>query len=117
MPGIIATRSPHRPGQASRPVRSEPALVRWTVIAIALLFLTVFLVLPLVTVFQQAFARGFDRYLAALIEPDAVAAIRLTLIVAAISVALNLVFGLVAAWAIAKFEFPGKSVLITLIDL
>jgi sulfate transport system permease protein len=98
-------------------VRQEPAVVRLAIIGLAVLFLTVFLVLPLVTVFSQAFVRGVWPYLAALADPDALSAIRLTLLVAAISVSLNLVFGVVAAWAIAKFEFPGKGVLITLIDL
>jgi len=91
--------------------------VRWTIISVAVIFLTIFLVIPLVTVFQQAFARGVGPYVNALLEPDALAAVRLTLLVAAISVALNVVFGVTAAWAIAKFEFRGKSVLITLIDL
>jgi sulfate/thiosulfate transport system permease protein len=103
--------------RATRAVRSEPFWVRVTIVTVAILFLTIFLVLPLATVFHQAFARGIGAYVAALAHPDALAAIRLTLLVAAISVALNLVFGLIAAWAIAKFEFPGKSVLITLIDL
>jgi sulfate/thiosulfate transport system permease protein len=92
-------------------------VVRWAIIAVVVIFLTVFLVLPLVTVFQQALVRGVLPYLAALTEPDALLAIRLTLVVAAISVSLNLAFGVIAAWAIAKFDFPGKSVLITLIDL
>jgi sulfate transport system permease protein len=113
---LISQRRPGSPGAADG-VRSEPAAVRWCVIAVTILFLTVFLVLPLVTVFAQALVRGLGPYFGALTHPDAVAAIRLTLIVAAISVSLNLVFGLVAAWAIAKFEFTGKSVLITLIDL
>jgi sulfate transport system permease protein len=91
--------------------------VRWTIISVAVIFLTIFLVIPLVTVFQQAFARGVGPYVNALLEPDALAAVRLTLLVAAISVALNVLFGVTAAWAIAKFEFRGKSVLITLIDL
>jgi sulfate transport system permease protein len=99
------------------PVRTEPAFVRWLVIGVATVFLTIFLVLPLVTVFAQAFSRGVMPYLAALADPDAVAAIRLTLLVAAISVGANMVFGLVAAWAITRFEFHGKSLLITLIDL
>ncbi|MFO1100522.1 MAG: sulfate ABC transporter permease subunit CysW [Xanthobacteraceae bacterium] len=107
---------PRRPDPISS-VRQEPRAVRWAIIAIAVIFLTVFLVLPLVTVFQQALVRGVLPYLAALTEPDALLAIRLTLVVAAISVSLNLAFGVVAAWAIAKFDFPGKSVLITLIDL
>jgi len=100
-----------------RSARTESLIVRWLIIGVSLLFLFVFLVLPLVTVFVQAFSRGIGPYLGALTDPDAVSAIRLTLIVAAISVVLNLLFGLVAAWSIAKFEFPGKSLLITLIDL
>ncbi|MBH5399364.1 sulfate ABC transporter permease subunit CysW [Bradyrhizobium sp. CNPSo 4010] len=98
-------------------LRTEPRPVRIAIITLAVLFLTVFVVLPLVVVFAQAFSRGILAYFAALAEPEAMAAIKLTLIVAAISVGLNLVFGLVAGWAIAKFEFPGKTVLITLIDL
>ncbi|WFU41834.1 sulfate ABC transporter permease subunit CysW [Bradyrhizobium sp. CB82] len=98
-------------------LRSEPRAVRIAIISVAVLFLTVFVVLPLVVVFAQAFSKGIMAYLAALSEPEALAAIRLTLLVAAISVGLNLVFGLVAAWAIAKFEFKGKTFLITLIDL
>lgn len=98
-------------------LRTEPRAVRAIIIALAVLFLSVFVVLPLVVVFAQAFSRGVLAYVAALAEPEAMAAIKLTLIVAAISVGLNLVFGLVAAWAIAKFDFPGKTFLITLIDL
>jgi sulfate transport system permease protein len=101
----------------ARPSRTEPWLVRWIVIGVSLAFLGIFLVLPLVTVFVQAFSRGILPYFNALTDADAVAAIRLTLLVAAISVSLNLIFGVIAAWAIAKFEFPGKSLLITLIDL
>jgi sulfate transport system permease protein len=86
-------------------------------ITIALAFCAVFLLLPLINVFAQALAKGWDAYLAALKQPDSWASIRLTLIVAAISVPLNVLFGLAAAWAIAKFEFRGKSLLITLIDL
>lgn len=98
-------------------LRTEPRAVRIAIIALAMIFLTVFVVLPLVVVFAQAFSKGILAYFAALAEPEALAAIKLTLLVAAISVGLNLVFGLVAAWAIAKFEFPGKTFLITLIDL
>ena len=97
--------------------RSDHPAVRWTIIGIAVLFLSLFVILPLVNVFAQAFSKGFQAYLAAITEADARAAIVLTLITAAISVALNLVFGIVAAWAITKFEFRGKSLLITLIDL
>jgi sulfate transport system permease protein len=91
--------------------------VRWTLTAVALTFLGVFLVLPLATVFAQALAKGLATYGRELVTPDALAAIRLTLLAAAIAVPLNLVFGVAAAWAIAKFSFPGKNVLITLIDL
>lgn len=100
-----------------RPVTTEGPAVRWTLIAIALLFLGFFLFLPLVAVFVEAFRNGAALYWEAIIEPEALAAIKLTLLVAAISVPLNVVFGLAAAWAIAKFEFRGKALLITLIDL
>ena len=96
---------------------NEPAWVRYLLLAIALAFLSLFLVLPLTAVFVQALDKGWDAYLAALKEPDTLSAIRLTLITAAFCVPLNLFFGMVAAWAIAKFTFPGKSLLITLIDL
>ena len=96
---------------------TEPAWLRRTLIAVALLFLTLFLFVPLATVFFEALKKGWDVYLAAIVEDDARSAIRLTLIAAAISVPLNLVFGVAAAWCIAKFEFRGKSLLLTLIDL
>ena len=96
---------------------SEPALVRWLLIAAALGFLGLFLLVPLSAVFAEAFRKGIDAYLAALTEPDAVAAIQLTLLVALLAVPANLMFGIAAAWAIAKFDFKGKSTLTTLIDL
>jgi sulfate transport system permease protein len=102
---------------ARRRATAEPALFRWLLIGIALAFLALFLVAPLAAVFTQAFRKGFQAYIAALTEPDALAAIRLTLLVAAIAVPANLVFGVAAAWAIAKFNFRGKAILITLIDL
>lgn len=95
----------------------EPVWVRWLLISVALVFLSLFLFVPLVSVFFEAFKKGVDVYLAAITESDAVSAIKLTLIAAIISVPLNLVFGVAAAWAIAKFDFRGKSVLLTLIDL
>lgn len=98
-------------------VVTEGRFVRWLLTAIAIVFLALFLVLPLATVFTQAFAKGWQAYLAAFRETDAHAAIRLTLIVAAVAVPFNLVFGVAAAWAIAKFEFRGKNLLVTLIDL
>lgn len=106
---------------ASTPQRTratqEPAWVRWTLIGVALVFLTLFLFVPLISVFYEALKKGADVYFASLVEADALSAIRLTLITAAIAVPLNLVFGVAAAWAIAKFEFRGKNLLITLIDL
>jgi sulfate transport system permease protein len=95
----------------------EPSWVRWLFIGLALTFMLLFLVLPLAAVFTEALRKGWDAYWRALQEPDAWSAIRLTLITAAIALPLNLVFGICAAWAIAKFEFRGKAFLITLIDL
>jgi sulfate/thiosulfate transport system permease protein len=100
-----------------RDVTQEKPLVQFLLIVAVGLFLGVFLVLPLVIVFVEAFRNGFQTYVAALGDPESLAAIRLTLLVAAIAVPANLIFGIAAAWAIAKFEFPGKSVLNTLIDL
>ena len=96
---------------------AETSWVRRGLIAVALGFLLLFLLMPLIAVFAQALSKGFAPYFAAMVEPDALAAIRLTLTVAAISVPLNCVFGVAAAWAITKFDFPGKGFLITLIDL
>jgi sulfate transport system permease protein len=95
----------------------EPLLVRWTLIAVALGFLSLVLLLPLALVFVQAFAKGLPAYWEAITEPDALSAAKLTLLVAAIAVPANLIFGLAAAWCIAKFAFRGKHLLITLIDL
>jgi sulfate/thiosulfate transport system permease protein len=95
----------------------ELRVVRWTLISIALAFLTLTLVLPLVLVFAQALVKGLPAYWEAITESDALSAARLTLLVAAIAVPVNLVFGIAAAWCISKFHFRGKSVLITLIDL
>ncbi|WP_127752428.1 sulfate ABC transporter permease subunit CysW [Devosia sp. 1566] len=96
---------------------SESIGVRLALIVISVLFMALFLLLPLVAVFSEAFRAGFGPYLAGLSSPDAQAAIRLTLLVAAIAVPLNVVFGICASWSIAKFEFKGKAFLITLIDL
>lgn len=95
----------------------EPLWVRALLIGIALAFLTLFLFVPLLSVFAEAFKKGWQAYLAAITEPDALSAIRLTLLTAVIAVPLNLVFGIAASWCIAKFEFRGKSLLLTLIDL
>lgn len=102
--------------QASPATREAPWLC-WTLLTLALGFFAVFLLLPLVVAFFEALRKGWGTYLTALTDPDALSAIRLTLLAAAISVPLNLVFGISAAWAIAKFEFRGKQFLITLIDL
>lgn len=96
---------------------AEPRWVRLVLIGLALAFLGIFLFVPLAAVFYEALRKGVAVYWQAVIEPDALAAVRLTLLAAAISVPLNLVFGVAAAWAIAKFEFRGKNLLITLIDL
>lgn len=101
----------------SKAATREPALIKWGLITIALSFFAFFLLLPLVAVFVEAFRKGWETYIGALLDPDALSAIKLTLIAAAISVPLNLVFGVTAAWAITKFEFRGKHFLITLIDL
>ncbi|BBF87820.1 sulfate transport system permease protein CysW [Aquitalea magnusonii] len=96
---------------------TESRPVRYALTAVALLFLFLFLLLPLIGVFWEALHKGWQLYLTALVEPEALSAIKLTLISAAIAVPLNLVFGVAAAWAIARFEFRGKSLLTTLIDL
>jgi len=102
---------------AVRPPVGKPGWVQWLLIGTALVFLGVFLFVPLAFVFTQALRKGLGVYVSALTDPDAVAAMQLTLLTAAIAVPLNLVFGVAAAWAIAKFDFPGKNVLTTLIDL
>ncbi|MEW4220299.1 sulfate ABC transporter permease subunit CysW [Rossellomorea marisflavi] len=96
---------------------TDPQWVKWLLITIALLFLGLFLILPLITVFLQAFDKGLDVYMAAITQPEALSAIKLTLLVALISVPVNALFGIAAAWAITKFQFRGKNILITLIDL
>src|SRR5215831_1549479 len=102
---------------ASQRGTEESPIMKWALILIALAFSLVFLLLPLLNVFAQALGNGWNYYCASLSNPDSIAAIRLTLLIAAISVPLNVLFGLVSAWAIAKFDFRGKSLLITLIDL
>jgi sulfate/thiosulfate transport system permease protein len=113
---MLSLAGPFTDGTRSR-ATTEPALVRALLIVVALGFLALFLFLPVIVVFAGALAKGWAVYWQALADPDARAAIRLTLIAAAIAVPLNVVFGLSAAWAIGKFRFHGRSVLITLIDL
>jgi sulfate transport system permease protein len=115
MTGYVHTHS--RTGAGVRRRLTEPAPLRWTLIAIVLGFLGLFLMVPLMLVFSEAFSAGWDAYLGALRDPDTFAALELTLLAAALAVPANLVFGVCAGWAIAKFSFPGKNLLITLIDL
>jgi sulfate/thiosulfate transport system permease protein len=117
MAGTVQRRRRPPAAAKSRRGSEEPPAVKWTLIAVAGLFVLVFLLLPLANVFAQAFAKGWTAYARALAEPDTLAAVRLTLLTAALCVPLNLVFGVAAAWAVAKFEFRGKAFLITLIDL
>ncbi|HON08922.1 MAG TPA: sulfate/thiosulfate ABC transporter permease CysW, partial [Verrucomicrobiota bacterium] len=92
-------------------------VVKWILIVICLIFLSTFLLLPLINVFAQAFSKGIGLYFKSLALPESISAIKMTLIVAAIAVPLNVLFGIAAAWAIAKFRFPGKAILLTFIDL
>jgi sulfate transport system permease protein len=112
LPGQVPTSR-----RVAKAATGESGVVRWILIGIALIFLGVFIFLPLGIVFSQAFAKGIGTYWDSLRQPDALAAIRLTLLAAGIAVPLNLVFGVAAAWAIGKFRFKGRSLLITLIDL
>ncbi len=102
---------------STRRAVGEMAWVRWLLVGLALAYLGLFLVLPLASVYVQALAKGVAPFLAAIVDPDALAAIRLTVLVAAIAVPCNALFGLAASWAVAKFDFTGKSLLVTLIDL
>lgn len=113
LPTAIAAEPPRKASRAG----GESPVVQVVLIAVSLAFLLLFLLLPLVTVFIEAAAKGWEAYRAAITEPDALAAIRLTLLVAAIAVPFNVVVGIAAAWAVAKFEFRGKNLLISLIDL
>ena len=117
MAGTISLRLQASDTPARSRALIEPRPVRWALIALALAFLGLFLLIPLVAVFVEAFRKGVGAYTAALVEPDALAAVRLTLLTAAIAVPLNVIFGLAAAWCITKFKFRGKNLLITLIDL
>lgn len=118
MAGTVSLRLPAASTPAARSrALIEPRPVRWLLIATAVGFLGLFLLLPLVAVFTEAFRKGAGAYAAALVEPDALSAVRLTLITAGIAVPLNVIFGLAASWCIAKFDFRGKNLLITLIDL
>ena len=99
------------------PAARELVLVKWVIIALSITFFVSFLLLPLIAVFAEALRKGWEAYLQAIVQPDALSSIRLTLLAAAIAVPLNVVFGIAAAWAVAKHDFRGKQLLITLIDL
>jgi len=114
---MAATTLPRPRAATTARATTEPVAVKVLLTLVALAFLAVFLVVPLLAVFAQALEKGWSAYAAALSEPMALAALKLTLLVAAVAVPLNVVFGVAAAWAVAKFEFPGKNLLITLIDL
>ncbi len=117
MSAVASSLSTRTTGSAVPRATHDPAWVRWTLTALALLFVGFFLLLPLAAVFAEAFRKGVGAYLASFTDPDALSAVKLTLTAAVISVPANLVFGVAASWAIAKFQFRGKSLLITLIDL
>lgn len=114
---VYDSRRPNEPPHAHSRPTSEPRWIKWTLIGTAVVFMAVIVVLPLLVVFIEAFRKGIEVYLKSFSDRNAVSAIRLTLLVAAISVPLNLVFGVAAAWAVAKYEFWGKAFLTTLIDL
>ncbi|MGE7764193.1 sulfate ABC transporter permease subunit CysW [Peribacillus sp. NPDC096540] len=107
----------NKPVILTRNATKEPKSIQWILISIVLLFLTLFLVVPLIAIFVKAFEKGADAYFAAIAHPDSMSAIKLTLIVVLITLPLNAIFGVVAAWTITKYEFKGKNFLITLIDL
>lgn len=104
-------------GTTGNNITSEPKWMRWTFISIVLLFIGLFLVLPLIAIFIKAFEKGFDVYIASITDPDALSAIKLTLMIVLIAVPLNTIFGVAAAWAITKFQFKGKNILLTIMDL
>lgn len=116
MAGIVTNPRSGKTAKA-HPHLTESRAVRWTLIGIALLFIVLIVILPLVTVLAESLRKGWDAYINALSDPDALSALRLTLLTAAIAVPLNTVFGVAAAWCITKFKFRGKNLLITLIDL
>src|SRR3954463_10501799 len=115
MAGYVTSKRQHQAPKARH--LTEPRAVRWLLIGIALAFVGLFLIVPLVAVFTEAFAKGWRAYVSAITDDDAMAALRLTLLAAAIAVPANLVFGVCAGWAIGKFDFRGRQLLITLIDL
>jgi sulfate/thiosulfate transport system permease protein len=117
MATIVVSRPATAAPRAITRATGELPAVRWALTGVALVFLGLTLVLPLVLVFHEALAKGFAAYLDAIREPDALSAAKLTLLIASIAVPVNLVFGVAAAWCISKFEFRGKNLLMTLIDL
>jgi sulfate transport system permease protein len=117
MSAVLDQQTVRAPARQARHDLLEPGWVRYVLITVALAFLTLFLFVPLVAVFAEAFKGGWHTYVEAIVDPDALSAIKLTLLAAVIAVPLNLVFGIAASWAIAKFDFRGKNLLLTFIDL
>jgi sulfate transport system permease protein len=113
----MAAAAPALSAQNSEVVRHDPAIVRWTLTFLALAALAVFIVLPLLAVFAQAFQKGATAYVTAIRDPNTLSAIRLSLLTAGIAVPLNVLFGVAAAWAVTKFNFTGRNLLVTLIDI
>lgn len=114
---LVTNSNPFAERLQSRDATREPVWVRYTLLSIALIFFLSCLILPLILVFVEAFKQGIAVYIQALVDPDTLSAVKLTLLTAAIAVPLNVVFGVAAAWSVAKFNFRGKSILTTLIDL
>ncbi len=119
MAGIVTKvrRAQGRSSASGRPANQDPAWLRWLLISVALVFLVLFLALPLAAVFTEAFRKGLAAFTVAFRDPDTWSAIRLTLITAVIAVPANTLFGVAAAWLVSKYRFPGKNILISLIDL
>ena len=117
MAGTVTLRAPTAAPAPSTTTIASPSWFHWLLIGITMSFLVLFLFLPLAAVFVEAFRKGSEAFFASFHDADARSAIRLTLIAAGIAVPLNMVFGLAASWAIAKFNFPGKSLLLSFIDL
>lgn len=117
LPPVTVEQPVARPVTRRRDVRADPPWLRWSLTAVAVGFLASFILLPLINVFVQAFSKGLDAYATAIAHPDAVAAVWLTIITAIVAVGLNVTFGVLVAWATTKYEFRGKAILISLIDL
>ncbi len=117
MAGVVQRKRAAKPASPLRPATRDPSLVSWALVAVALGFLGLFVVMPLAIVFVEALRHGLEPFLDALGHPETLSAIKLSLVTVILAVPLNIVFGIAAAWAIGRFDFPGKSILVTMIDL